>query len=163
MTPENGTPRGKDRPFPWLCIECGKEEIFPCKTDYTTTQLHDGQSYEIHISDLEIPTCRNCGDRLFTSRVDNRIVAAMRAHVGLLTPQEMESKRCELALSEQEVADELGVTEETYRNWEGGWVIQSRAMDVLLRSTFDRLDRARRMTPNQVEPIPSGLQSTYGN
>jgi putative zinc finger/helix-turn-helix YgiT family protein len=144
MTSETKPPVTKDRPFPWHCFECGKGEIFPLATDYATTEIHDGQSYMICIPDLEIPTCRNCGEQLITTKVDDRINAALRARAGLLTPQDIKSKRNEIALSLKGVAEKLGVSEETVMRWEEGAIIQSRAIDNLLRSLFDSSRRLAR-------------------
>ena len=61
---ESNPPVGRDRPFPWRCVECRTKEVFPKVTDYTTTAKHDGRVYTIRIPDLALPTCRNCGANL---------------------------------------------------------------------------------------------------
>ncbi len=137
MMSESETQPTKNRPFPWHCIECGRDEIFPCPTDYVSTEQYDGQSYPIHIADLEIPTCRNCGEQLITSKVDDRILAELRAQASILTPKEIQDTRCSLGLSRQTLATQLGVSEENVRDWETGYVIQSRALDDAMRFYFD--------------------------
>ena len=131
------TSAGRDRPFPWRCVECRAKEVFPQPTDYTTVRKHDGREYTVHIPDLVIPTCRKCGEQLFTVGTDDRVVAALRAQVGLLTPEEIQARRGQLGMTQQELADQLGIAKETISRWETGGMIQSRAMDNLLRLFFE--------------------------
>src|SRR5205823_5233083 len=119
-------PVGKDRPYPWRCVECRNKDVYPLATDYTTTIKHDGRPYTIRIPDLVIPTCRKCAARLFTAAADERIRDALRAHVGLLTSQEIKARRTELGMNQGELAEQLGVAKETICRWETG-AIQSRA------------------------------------
>jgi putative zinc finger/helix-turn-helix YgiT family protein len=149
MMPDKPPPVGRPRPFPWLCFECNALEVFPQATDYTTTRKHDGRAYTIRIPDLAIPTCRKCGAQSFSVGDDERIIAALRAQLSLLTPQEIQERRGQLELNQQEMAEQLGVAKETISRWETGALIQSRAMDNLLRLFFEseevrRLLRQRR-------------------
>lgn len=150
-------PVGRDRPFPWRCVECKVKEVFPQATDYTSTVKHDGRAYTVHIPDLEIPTCRKCGEQVFTVGTDDRIVAALRAQVGLLTPPEIQKRRVQLGKSQQELAEQLGVAKETICRWETGAMIQSRAMDNLLRLFFGseevRSLLRRRFAPDPPSPV----------
>jgi putative zinc finger/helix-turn-helix YgiT family protein len=146
-------PVGRDRPYPWRCVECKADEVFPQATDYTTTVKHDGRPYSIHIPDLAIPTCRNCGDQLFTAESDDRIIAALRAQIGLLTPQEVLTQRSGLDLTQQEMAEQIGVAKETISRWETGALIQSRAMDNLMRLFFGSED-VRRLLRERFKPAP---------
>ncbi len=130
-------PAAKVRPFPWHCIECGQDQIVPLATDFTITVKHDGRPYDLRIPNLEIPTCRNCGEQVFTGPEDDRITAALREQIGLLMPEEIQRHRKQLKLSQQELAEHLGVAKETISRWESGAVIQSRAMDNLLRLFFE--------------------------
>jgi putative zinc finger/helix-turn-helix YgiT family protein len=129
-------PVGRDRPFPWRCFDCRAREVFPKATNYTTTVKHDGRAYTISIPDLAIPTCRNCGAQTFSVGDDDRIVAALRTEVGLLTPPEIQRQRGQRGMTQQELAEQLGVAKETISRWETGGMIQSRAMDNLLRLYF---------------------------
>ncbi len=148
---------GRDRPFPWRCFECKAKEVFPKATDYTTTRKHDGREYTIRVPDLAIPTCRKCGAQTFSVGDDDRIFAALRVQIGLLTPQEIRQRRG--LLSQQELAEHLGVAKETISRWETGALIQSRAMDNLLRLYFEseevRTLLAKRFKPPGVDRIKS--------
>jgi putative zinc finger/helix-turn-helix YgiT family protein len=146
-------PVGRDRPFPWRCAECKAKEVFPQATDYTTTRKHDGRTYTIHIPDLEIPTCRNCGAQTFSVGDDDRIIAALRAQVGLLTPEEIQKRRGQLEMTQQELAEQIGVAKETICRWETGGMIQSRAMDNLLRLFFES-EEVRTLLRERFVPSP---------
>jgi putative zinc finger/helix-turn-helix YgiT family protein len=153
MTSDKNPPAGRDRPFPWRCVECRAKEVFPQPTDYTTTRKHDGREYTVHIPDLEIPTCRKCGEQLFTVGTDDRIVATLRAQVGLLTPEEIQARRGQLEMTQQELAEQLGIAKETISRWETGGMIQSRAMDNLLRLFFGS-EEVRRLLRQRFAPDP---------
>jgi putative zinc finger/helix-turn-helix YgiT family protein len=145
-------PAGRDRPFPWPCIDCREKAIFPLVTDFTIEAKHDGRLYEVRIPDLVIPTCRNCGEQVFTSAEDERIRDALRAQIGLLISQEIRAHRTECGLNQQELAAALGVAKETISRWETG-AIQSRAMDNLLRLFFAS-EEVRRLLRERFAPPP---------
>jgi hypothetical protein len=68
--------------------------------------------------------------------VDERIDDTLRAHLWLLTPAQMQRGIEKQGLKQQEVAAQLGVAPETISRWVNGTLIQSRAMDNLLRLFF---------------------------
>ena len=136
-------PVGRDRPFPWRCFECKAKEVYREPSDYTATHKHDGRVYTTHIPDLALPTCRKCGAKTFSAGDDDRIFAELRAQIGLLTPPEILRSRGEFDLTQQELADQIGVAKETISRWETGAVIQSRAMDNLLRVFFGSAEARR--------------------
>jgi len=144
-------PVAQDRPFPWRCIECREKEVYPLVTDFTITVKHDGQEYPVRIPDLAIPTCRRCGEQVFTSREDERIRDALRTQIGLLTSQEIRAHRAERGLSQQKLAEALGIAKETISRWETG-AIQSRAMDNLLRLFFASEEVRRLLRQRFQEP-----------
>ncbi|MGH7173998.1 MAG: type II TA system antitoxin MqsA family protein [Gemmataceae bacterium] len=146
-------PAERDRPFPWRCTECQAKAVFPQPTDYTSTVKHDGRGYEVRVPDLAVPTCRQCGEQFFTVGTDDRITAALRAQVGLLTPQEIQERRSRFKMSQQQLAEQLGVAKETISRWESGAVIQQRAMDNLLRLFFES-EEVRDLLRRRFQPDP---------
>jgi hypothetical protein len=72
-----------DLPFPWRCVERREKQVYPLATNFETTVKHDGQLYEICVPGLEIPTCRKCGEQVFTSKEDDQIRAKLRAESAL--------------------------------------------------------------------------------
>lgn len=125
-----------DRPFPWRCPNCRQREVVPQTVPYTIDVKHDGLMHTIHLPAFTVPKCRSCGHLLFDDHADEQISNGLRQHLRLLSPQEIRRNRKVLALSQRELAERLGIAEETISRWETGALIQSRAMDNLLRIYF---------------------------
>jgi putative zinc finger/helix-turn-helix YgiT family protein len=103
---------------------------------YAIDVKHDGQLYHLEIPELKIPKCRACGELVFSNSVDDEILKALRAHLRLLTPEQIRGGREALGFKSNEFADKLGIAAETVSRWESGGLIQSRAMDNFLRVFF---------------------------
>jgi putative zinc finger/helix-turn-helix YgiT family protein len=103
---------------------------------YRARVKHDGVVHEIEIPALEVPRCRSCGELIFDDHVDDQINAALRSYLNLLTPVQIRAARDTLQLTQSELAEKLGVAEATFSRWEMGALIQSRAMDNLMRVYF---------------------------
>ena len=103
---------------------------------YAIDVKHDGQSHHLEFPALTIPKCKACGELAFSNSVDDQILQALRTHLRLLAPEQIRSMRESLGLKSKELAEKLGVAAETICRWERGGVIQSRAMDNLLRIYF---------------------------
>lgn len=129
-------PAGAERPYPWRCRRCGKDQVFPATIAYDAEVRHDGRSYPFTVSALELPVCRACGERVFTEEVDDQVQAALRSHLHLLSPEEIRQALDRLRLTQKDAADRLGLAEATLSRWLNGAQIQSRAMDNLLRVFF---------------------------
>src|SRR5439155_23570985 len=83
-----------------------------------------------------VPRCEDCGDLIFDNWADEQITSALREAVRLLAPEQIQSNRTSLGLSRGELAERLGVEEETLAAWEEGRLIQPRLADNLLRLFF---------------------------
>lgn len=103
---------------------------------YITCIKHDGASYQVEVDDLRAPRCAACGEIVITTDVDEQLRAALRAKIGLLTPDQIRENRVGLGKTQKELAAHLGAAEATVSRWETGGLIQSRAMDRLLRVYF---------------------------
>ncbi len=135
MPPKNPkTPRA--RPFPWPCPDCFTRTVVPTVIDYTAKVKHDGVVYELQVPALEVPQCQTCGQTVITTAVDDCVNDALRTRLRLLTPAQMRAGIEKLGLKQQELAERLGVAPETISRWVNGALIQSRAMDNLLRLFF---------------------------
>jgi hypothetical protein len=145
MLPDDPTAKkhpSADKPFPWQCRRCREMSVVPKRIDYQDTVRYDDHLVTYLARDIEIPICRNCGEKVFTEKVDSALCEAMQRHLQLLTPKEIQEGISKLDLSRKEVADRLGIAEELLWRWANGFSIQSRAMDNLLR-LFLQLPEAR--------------------
>lgn len=156
MMSNNASPAKHARSFPWTCVACRAKEVFPQAIDYTTTVNHDGHLYSIHIPDLLIPTCRKCGDQTFAVGDDDRIHGALRAHLDLLSPEEIQDRRGQLHLTQHDLAEQLGVSTDMIVRWESG-AVQSRALDNLMRVFFASEDVRQILRERRVTRAPAPI------
>jgi putative zinc finger/helix-turn-helix YgiT family protein len=110
--------------------------VVPALTDYTAKVKHDGVIHELRLHNLEIPRCQTCGETIVTMEVDDRINEELRSRLQLLTPMQIHSAIDTLGFTHEDVAKRLGVAADTVARWENGSLIQSRAMDNLMRLFF---------------------------
>jgi len=86
--------------------------------------------------DIEKYKCKTCGFEGTTveqgARIQKTIADTYREKVGLLTGSEIKTKRKELGLTQQQLADRAGIGVINIKRWEGG-LIQSRVYDKLIR------------------------------
>ena len=125
-----------ERPFPWRCRHCGKEEVVLQTIEFQAEIRHDGRLHSFTIPALELPVCQACGEKVFTEKVDAQENEALRAHLKLLTPAQIREGIKRVGLSQKDFAARLGIAEATLSRWINETQIQSRAMDNLLRAFF---------------------------
>ena len=110
--------------------------MYPSTSPYTTDVKHDGRLHTLVIEKLTVPTCGSCGERVFGNDADEQISQALRSKLHLLSLAQIRAGLQQLGLSQKELASRLGIAEATFSRWVTGSVIQSRAMDNLLRVYF---------------------------
>jgi putative zinc finger/helix-turn-helix YgiT family protein len=135
MSPKNSR-EPRPRPFPWPCPTCFTPTVFPAVVDYSTKVKQDGVLHELHLPAVEVPRCQICGELVITTAVDELVNDALRSKLHLLTPAQIRKGIEVLGLNQQELAKRIGVAPETISRWVTGALIQSRAMDNLLRLYF---------------------------
>jgi hypothetical protein len=137
---KNGTasPKSAERykKFPIRCVECGQVEVRPAMIPFEIEKNQDGKLYQLHIPRLHANRCDNCGEIYLGSEADAQISAALRDEIGLLTPEQIRGNLATLKLNQKDAAEQLGIAPETMSRWLTGAMIQSRAMDNLLRVFF---------------------------
>jgi DNA-binding transcriptional regulator YiaG len=129
-------PFGAERPFPWRCRHCGKNQVVMSTIHYDAEVRHDGRLYTFTIPNMDIPVCQACCEKVFTEKVDDQINAALRSHLHVLTPEEIGAALERVKMTQKETAERLGIAEATLSRWLNETQIQSRAMDNLLRVFF---------------------------
>jgi DNA-binding transcriptional regulator YiaG len=123
-------------PSPRNCADCGEPSIQRVAIFYVAQVKHDGKLHEFCIPELLINQCDRCGEQFFTSRTNDQIAASLRAHIGLLQPEEIRHQLETLRLSQREFAEHLRVAPESVSRWLTGVNIQSRSLDALMRVYF---------------------------
>jgi DNA-binding transcriptional regulator YiaG len=133
---DNPVKQPGDRPFPWRCWNCRKNEVFREAIPYSIDVNHDGQVYQVEIPNLMVPKCRNCGEITFDHNADDQVTDALRTKIGLLMPEEIRARRMSLGLTPAELSLRIGYPEDTLEKIEGRFRVQSRALDTMLRVYF---------------------------
>jgi len=128
--------RTQRKSFPWRCSHCRAKEVYAAVVPYTARVNHDGRIYELEIPALDVAQCRACGEFVLDDVADEQISKALRSHLGLLTPTEIRRALRTLGMEQKTLAACLGIAEATLSRWVSGGLIQSRAMDNLLRVCF---------------------------
>ena len=128
--------------YPFECPECGKVAVFPKRISYPAEIKHDGKLYQFVIDDVPIEQCESCSEQFLSAKADDAIQAGLRTHLCLIQPHEIRQRLKELALTQTEFADRLGIAPETVSRWLNGHSIQNKAMDNLMRLFFG-LDSVR--------------------
>ena len=115
------------KPFPWKCAGCRERKVNLAVIDYAATLEHDGRSYEIRVSELEVPKCENCGKLVMIDSANKAVTEALRRAAGLLSPVQIRRNREHLGLTQKELAAGLGIADATLSRWETGAQLQQRA------------------------------------
>ena len=121
-------------PAALVCSICGAGEPRVVRARREVT-AEDGTTLEF---DDEFTRCEKCGVEYYTrdqSLAASRARAgALRAHEGLLSPQEIRAIREQLGYTQAQLEQALGVGPKTIVRWEKGTVRQSRLADRFLRT-----------------------------
>ncbi len=116
-----------------LCSECGVGQLTP--STYSDEFAHNGRS--LSVDGLECYVCSKCGaDPVFTDQIRRnqlRIADAKRESDGLLTGAEIRSMRERNNLSQSQASELFGGGANAFSKYERGDVIQSAAMDRLIK------------------------------
>lgn len=117
-----------------ICPIC-EEGVLELAPPYTDTFEYHGEP--LVVSGLESYVCPLCGaDPIFTDQIkrnERRILEAKRQADGLLTGEEIRRIREGLRLTQRQAAEVFGGGAKAFTKYESGVVMQSAAMDSLLR------------------------------
>jgi putative zinc finger/helix-turn-helix YgiT family protein len=144
-----------ERLFSPKCGKCRQRAMALAKVAYSTSIDHDGRTYTVTIPDLVVPRCSHCGTIALDEEANRHISEAFRKQVGLLTPEQIRRQRSGLGLTQQEMADLLGLAVSTLSRWETGAQIQQRALDRFVRAFFLLPQLRRALMSGQINQVPS--------
>jgi len=148
-----------------ICPACERGVLSPTVTDESL--LYSGA--KIVVPEIEFSVCNVCGEEVVlpsqARRNDVKFADAKRSHDELLRSHEIVEWRSRWCLTQQQASALLGGGVNAFSKYERGEVIQSRAMDLLIRASdeFSGLleflaSRAGLQSPDQKwEPV-SGAQ-----
>lgn len=152
--------------YPVRCVDCGQKQVRPAVIRHQLQKNHDGRLHDLVIERLPVDRCEACGEIYFNNESDEAISAALRAALRLLTPAEIRANIASLGIQQKRLAECLGVAAETLSRWLNGSMIQTRAMDNLLRAYFGcaevrakltgadlDIEFGRHVTPAPVAPV----------
>jgi putative zinc finger/helix-turn-helix YgiT family protein len=154
----------------WRCHVCRRKSLRRVKQPYEYEVSHDGRPpVKIRIPDLEVIACTNpdCHPEHPNDTIIEddaaiwRITVETYRQLGLLTPEEIKAGRERLGLSQQELAELLGLGGNSLSRWEKGRVYQSRSSDALLRIVFkipSALDYLKERSVGRRRPRAAGFQ-----
>lgn len=119
---------------PVICPSCEQGHLSPSL--FADDFRHNGES--VHVQGLECFVCDRCGaDPVFPDQIrrnQRRIADGKRQADGLLTSTEIRAIRLNLGLTQQEAAVLFGGGANAFSKYERGDVMQSVAMDRLLKA-----------------------------
>jgi putative zinc finger/helix-turn-helix YgiT family protein len=144
-----------ERLFSPKCGKCRQRSMALAKVPYSTSIDHDGRTYTITIPDLIVPRCGNCGTIALDEEANRLISEAFRKQAGLLTPEQIRQHRASLGMTQQDMADQLGLAVSTLSRWETGAQIQQRALDRFVRAFFLLPQLRRALAGGQINQLPA--------
>lgn len=132
-----------------ICFKCNNEEFV-----VKTAQVH--QDFRGDQLDVNTPVsvCRTCGwqtlGRGQADELRRRTVDAYRQNNGLLTSEEILSRRTRLGMSQHDFANFLRVGEASVKRWET-WSVQDPSSDELIRMKCEFALQLQQPVPNAVQ------------
>src|SRR6185503_18113639 len=95
------------RPYPWRCAECGKKAVEPGTIAHTAQIKHDNALHMVHVPELPIHRCAECGAVVMGEDADLAIRTKLRDDLGLLQPEVIRASRLALDLTQDDLGELL--------------------------------------------------------
>jgi hypothetical protein len=74
-----GQTQAPERPFPWFCPRCRRQEVWRETIAYECQREVRGEPVTVAVADLAVPRCRNCGELVFDYVAEEQINRVCRA------------------------------------------------------------------------------------
>jgi len=117
-----------------ICPICRKGKLHEEISEFRA-QFEDnaGQMREVIVPDIKKEICDSCGEYLLDPESENRISAAQRDALGLLSAEQLAAFRRKLSKTQEEMSDLLGLGKKTWCRWESNDHFQNESSDRYLR------------------------------
>jgi DNA-binding XRE family transcriptional regulator len=115
---------------------------------------HDGHEHVVKVDGLKTPRCANCGQVMLDAEALEFLDDVFIRQLNLLTPERIQEYRTKANLTQQELADAVGVSESEIQQLERGEQIQTRTVDNLLRLFFGLSQVREILTTHQIGTLP---------
>jgi transcriptional regulator with XRE-family HTH domain len=123
------------RRFPKKCSKC-RHNMTLKTVPYSIQIDHDGKKYSVAIPELIVPACENCGAIVIDDEAERIITSAFHFTAHLLTPDQIREGLDQKGLSQNRLAELLGVSPSTVSRWVTGSQVQQRSFDRFMRAVF---------------------------
>src|SRR6185437_3067943 len=116
------------------CPVCGKNTLKSITGEFKAYfEDENGNRRDLIVPNVTYEKCDSCGEELLDQNATNKISHAQRAAMGLLSADQIRAIRQNLAKTQRQMSELLGIGEKTYCRWESGTHFQSEAFDRYLR------------------------------
>jgi len=115
------------------CYQCGGAFAHRIAPAHHRKLRYEGVAYNVLVTDMPEWHCATCDLSVTDEEGDEPLQAALRNHVGLLTPQQIRAGIKELGINQEKFAEKIRCAPESISRWLNGAVLQSRVYDCLMR------------------------------
>lgn len=110
------------------CPTCFEGTLKTMKGDYTEGKYT--------IKNTQWEECPNCGEQLFGPEIMKELTKAHYANNNLIFPEEIKRRRKDCGKTQIELADAVGVSENSIKRWEKGSYIQAEDKNSKMEEVF---------------------------
>lgn len=149
------------------CSLCGKGKLREDVSEFRSYFVDDaGVRRDVVVPNVLKLRCDTCGEYLIDPDSESRISAAQREALGLLGAVDLQQFRRKLNLSQEAMAELLGLGKKTWCRWESTDHFQSKAFDRYLRLLIEvpanvemlkLLNERRRVSETPSEAAPKDV------
>ena len=118
------------------CYQCGGVFTRRIAPPHQRKLRYEGTSHDVLVTDMPEWHCEACNLSVTDEEGDEPLQAALRKHMGLLTPQQIKAGIKELGMTQEKFAEKIRCAPESISRWLNGVVLQSRVYDCLMRIYF---------------------------
>ena len=118
------------------CYQCGGVFTRRVPPPHHRKLRYEGTAQDVLVSDIPEWHCAACDLSMTDEEGDEPLQAALRKHIGLLTPQQIKAGIKELGTTQEKFAEKIRCAPESISRWLNGAVLQSRVYDCLMRIYF---------------------------